>query len=499
MFETIMNLLGFEKQLGVDTKQVTWRWRWKREKVVPVQKVQNEKPIEYLLNDMTTPDLVKTMAPPVPPAVPKFAVKDYQGGGFPRGSVQANAANIFVTIAEDLKFHQKFAGRDGIKPLNKWARTGVLAVIPRAGVDLNAFYNGPTLQLFYYNDPSVGRVVCTADSTDIVAHELGHAILDAHRPDTWSAASLEVWSFHEAFGDLNALFYVMTHDEMLVRSLEECGNDITKPSTMTRLAEDVGRAIYTLVGPDSGREPNALRNAINDFKYTDPSKLPEEAPNDKLAAECHSFGRVFVGAYYDFLVAVYQDTLSLGQTPLASLQHARDVAAQYLMRAIQNAPLNVKFYDSMGRTLLWVAKNSDGGRYYEQMRKAMMERQIIGLNVKSLSVAPTPAEGETMVKMQSTATIKLSDHFAIRAMSDNPLYEVEVEVPMEEAYLYDNDGNVIDSVSVSEDESFSAAQDFINYLHTTKSVDDTVATPFEVKNGKLVRTHFDCWRCRCRK
>ena len=490
MFETIMNLLGFEKQLDATTREVKWRWKWRRERVVPQAKA-NDKPIDFLLNDMTTPELVKTMVAPVPPANPKFAVKDYQGGGFPRDSVQAEAANCHVTVANTLHFFNKFTGRDGIKPLTKWGRTGILAVIPKAGVDLNAFYNGKSMQFFYFMDPSVQRIVSTADSTDIVAHELGHAILDSHRPDTWSAASLEVWSFHEAFADLTALLHIMSYDEILIHSLNECGNDITKPSTMTRLAEDVGRAIYSLVDENSGRRPDCLRSVINDFKYIDPAKLPEEAPHNELAAECHSFGRVFLGAFYDFLVAVYKDTLSLGQEPLASLKHARDVTGQYVLRAIQNAPLNARFYDSVGRTLLWVAKNTDGGRYYEQMRSALTGRRIIGLGVKSLSVAPVPEEGETMVKIQSKTTVKLSDHFAIRAMSDNPLYEVEVEIPMEEAYLYDNDRNVIDSVTITPEESYSVAQDFINYLHLTNSVGDTAATPFEVKDGKLVRTFID--------
>jgi len=487
-----MNLLGFEKVRNADNRTVTWRWRVKRERIQPQsQVVDNTTPIDYLLNDMTTPGLVKTMTAPVPPAVPKFAVKDYKGGGFPRDSVQANAANCHVTVSNTLHFYNKFTGRDGIKPLTHWGRTGILTVIPRAGVDLNAFYNGRSMQFFYFMDPSVGRMVSTADSSDIVAHELGHAILDSHRPDTWSAASLEVWSFHEAFADLTALLHIMSYDEILIQSLAECNNDITKPSTMTRLAEDVGRAIYSLTGPEGGRHPDCLRSVINDFKYTDPAKLPEEAPHNKLAAECHSFGRVFLGAFYDFLVAVYKDTLSMGQNPIDALKHARDVTGQYVIRAIQNAPLNVKFYDSVARTLLWVAKNTDEGRYYRQMHTALTARNIIAAGVKALSAAPTPAEGQTILKIQSKTIVKLSDHFSLRAMSDNPLYEVEVEIPMEEAYLYDNDRNVIDSVSITPEESYSAAQDFINFLHKTNSVGDTPTTPFEVKDGKLVRTYID--------
>lgn len=489
LFDKIMNMLGFEKAFNATTKQINWRW--KRVKKDHFVQISNDKPIDYLLNDMTTPELVKKIIPPVPPAVPRFAVNEYKGGGFERNSVQANAANCHVTVSNTLSFYNKFVGRDGIKPLSKWGRTNILTVVPRAGVDLNAFYNGVSMQFFYFNDPSVNRIVATADSSDIVAHELGHAILDSYRPDTWSAASLEVWSFHEAFADLTALLNIMSHDEILIHSLNECNNDITKPSAMTQLAEDVGRAIFTLTGPDSGHHPDCLRSVINNFNYTDPSRLPKRATHDKLAAECHSFGRIFLGAFYDFLIAVYQDTLSLGQTPLDSLKHARDVTGQYVLRAIQNAPLNVKFYDSVGRTLLWVAKNSDKGRYYKQMNESLVNRCIVGPNVRTLSVAPVPEEGQNIIKIQSTRMVKLSDHFAIRALSDNFLYDVEIEIPMEEAYFYDNDRNVIDSVSISSEESYLVAQDFINYLHSTNSVGDTSITPFEVKDGKLIRTYIN--------
>lgn len=497
LIEKFLNLIGLEKVKEEKTlearkgRPAIWRWRRRRTEPQPVPKPKNDNPIDYLMNDMTTPNLVKSVPLSQTPIVPKVVIRDYKGGGFARDSAEASAANCFVTISNTLNFYRKFTGRDGIKPLLKWAGANSLMVIPRAGIDLNAFYNRRSMQFFYFLDPSVSRIVATADSSDIVAHELGHGILDSFRPDTWSAASLEVWSLHEAFADLTSILHVMIYDEVLQHALNENGGDMRKPSVISRVAEDVGRAIYTLVEDKGGRHPAQLRSAINDFKYVNPSLLPEEAPHDKLAAECHSFGRVFLGAFYDFLVAVYEDTTSQGVAQIDALRHARDVVGQYAIRAIQNAPLNAKFYLSMAKTLIWVANNTDGGRYKNQMQKVLIDRCLISPEVKALGVAPRARRGETIVKVQSKVNVKLADMIPIRAMSDNPLYEVEVEVPMEEAYLYDNDRNVIDSVTITPEESYAAAQDFINYLHRTNSVDGTEITPFEVKDGKLVRTFID--------
>ena len=39
----------------------------------------------------------------------------------------------------------------------------------------------------------------------LTATGLSHALLDAIRPQLWNAASIEVASFHEAFGDISAM------------------------------------------------------------------------------------------------------------------------------------------------------------------------------------------------------------------------------------------------------------------------------------------------------
>ena len=117
-----------------------------------------------------------------------------------------------------------------------------------------------------------------------MAHELGHAILDAMRPDFWSVQALEIWSFHEAFADITAILSLMQHDEILDRALYETKGDLSKPNVISRLAEEMGDIIYEITRGRGGMKPGALRNATNKFRYIHPSKLPKNAPNNKLGS-----------------------------------------------------------------------------------------------------------------------------------------------------------------------------------------------------------------------
>lgn len=486
LFNWLMERLGFEKNIEAQAYRNRGTVRWKRQPRPGSNVTINNKPIDYLLNDMSTPNLVKKMAAPISPAVPKFVVKDYAGGGFPRGSVQSQAANCYVTVANTLNFQNGLTD----KPLNKWAGTSSLVVLPRKGQDLNAYYDRRSLSFFYFTHKSVGGSVFTADSSDIVAHELGHAILDSYRPDTWGAASLEVWSFHEAFADLTAMMNIMSHREMLAHAINQTNEDLRRPNVISNLAEHVGQAIYKVTGSASGRNPHALRSAINNFNYVNPGSLPKEAPANKLAAECHSFGRIFLGAFYDILVMMYEDIRSKGNLgPIDSFSQARDTLYRYTLKSIQNAPLNVRFYESMAKTMLWADVTLGNRQYHDRMMQIFMNRNLMRQQIRILS-APSCDNDDFILKTQSKLSLKLGDHL-IRTQSNNPLYDVEIEIPQESVFLYDNDKQLIDAISCTDDEALMGGQDMINYLHEAEKVNDSEKTPFSVENGKLIRTHFE--------
>jgi hypothetical protein len=482
LFSKILEFFGFEKTLGA----VITRWRIKRripsvpEPIVPI--VQ-DKPIEYMINDPSTPSLVKSLIPPTYDNNPPIVVKGYKGGGFERKTVEGQAANCFVTVVNTIKMVNEISE---IR-LPKWAGTSTLNVIPRAGNDLNAYYDRRNLKFFYVSDKKFEFFTC--DSSDIVAHELGHAIMDTYRPDTWSVMSLEVASFHEAFADFIAMMHILNYDESINHIVNQTNGDLRQKNVMSKLAEDFGELVFKMTGPEGGRYVDALRHAINDFKYVTPGSLPEEAPNSQLAAECHSFGRIFLGALYDVIVLVYEDKKMSGLSPFDSLKQARDIVLRYVLKALQNAPLNTRFYESMAKTILWADVVLGNRKYHDQIRQIFFNRNILSVELNCLSF-PVCENEEKIVKIKGFLNIKLSEVLLKSQSTSNPLYDVEIEIPTEEVYLYDLDNNFYDKSYATYEECLNGAVEMVDHLHNTNSVSDNTDSLFSVIDGKLVRNYF---------
>lgn len=475
-------MFGFDKVKSL-VKAAVVRGRLRRKPAPPPHRpvVINEGPIEFYMNDRTTPTLVKQVTPPVAPAKPRISVRGYAGGGHARGTTEALAATCYVTLCNTLAYVASQAD----KPIEGWPSTSVLNVLPNAGKQLNAFYDRKSLQFFGLTHPAIGGTVTTAESTDIIAHELGHAVLDCYRPEMFNVPFVEVDSFHEAFADLTAMLHLLTYDEVIDHVLTETGGDLRKSNVVSRLAEEVGGAIAKLAGD---RDPSCLRDAVNGFNYVSPSTLPKDAPQNQLAAECHSFGRIFLGAFYDVFVMVYEDQKA-GLAPRDAVKAARDYLARYTLKAVVNVPVNANFYESVAKTLLWADVVLSDRKYHDRMHQIFIARGLLTFTLKMLSAPPAP-EGATAVRFGVTKNLKLSDHM-VRTLSDgNPLYDVELCLPQEMIYLYDNHGNLVDLVSVSDDETLSAAADAVHFLYENGKVSDDPSTPFEVKDGRLVRTHF---------
>lgn len=491
LVQKVKNILGLAKENARKNAVIIGRWRRKVPVPTPTPAPQPNNPvklIEHLLNDPTTPDLKKEMNAPTPPQQNVFVVKGFKGGGFAQGSPEYQAANCYVTLSETLSYINKLGGSNTIP---RWRRAGAITVLPRAGVDLNAFFDGKSLQFFYVADPRVGGSVFSVDSADIVSHECGHAILDCYRPDLWSAAFIEVGAFHEAFGDFCALMHSLQHDELIERALAETGGDLSKSNVISRMAEQFGKAIY-MIDPQ-GRSPDYLRNAVNGFKYVDPGTLPEDSTDDKLAAEVHNFSRIMVGALYDIFDAIYRDQKSAGVNPLDAVKVARDTLCTYVIKAVLNAPVNAKFYESIAKMILWADQTVNGGKYQTQIREVFTNRNIVTTQIKMLS-APKCPNNEHIVKSEHKMEIRLSDYIVrAQGQDENPLYDVEVELPTGEANLYDTNGMIHDSITVTTEETLKAAQDFVHYLHKTGKVSSGSSTPWEIKDGKLVRTRTCCY------
>jgi hypothetical protein len=145
-----------------------------------------------------------------PPATPR------RNGSFPDYDIddmRFHQLNAYAIAARATELVELELGR----PL-RWGFEGSrLLVIPHAGILDNAYYNAETHSLQFFSFMRTGRhrrAYHTALAHDIVAHETGHAILDAVRPRYYDPFEPETSALHEAVGDLCAIFAALSHDRI---------------------------------------------------------------------------------------------------------------------------------------------------------------------------------------------------------------------------------------------------------------------------------------------
>ncbi|TMQ65965.1 MAG: hypothetical protein E6K79_03615 [Candidatus Eisenbacteria bacterium] len=246
------------------------------------------------------------------------------------------------------------------RDFSAWHGGTPLRVRLRAGKDLNAFYDRKSLQFFYDVDKTTGRTVFAAESLDVVSHETGHAVLDVYQPGYWSSVDLETASFHEAFADCSALLTTLTDPAVRKAFLSEAGGPGRKSNLVSRLAEALGRAIFDNFGPGANSDPTRLRDANNSFRYAPPDSLPSGAPETDLAAEPHSFSRVFTGAFYDTLVWLLAREMKQDSTE-AAVERARRLAGRILARAVETIAPGEARYRAVALRMREIDQSEEGG------------------------------------------------------------------------------------------------------------------------------------------
>lgn len=130
----------------------------------------NKGMVSYLINDPNYPDLLVRVDDPKPNGL-NIIVQYYIGSTEGFSSPQAKAANVYGLLCHGINTFQKKTN------LRKWAAVNTLNVEPIAGNQPNAFYDRKNLKFFQFTKNN--KQVFTCLSSDIVSHELGHAILDA--------------------------------------------------------------------------------------------------------------------------------------------------------------------------------------------------------------------------------------------------------------------------------------------------------------------------------
>jgi hypothetical protein len=256
----------------------------------------------------------------------------------------------------------------------RWQPGATLAVILDQGEDLNAYYDRQALNFFHA--PFRNGVVYSAESPDVLCHEMGHAILDSLRPQLWNAASHEVPAFHESFGDMSGMLAALQLPSLRRDVLRETRGNLHRSSQLSRLAEQLGQAIRA-VDPDAV-ERDCLRNAVNSFMYHDPLTLPASAPAAQLSSEPHSFSRVFTGAFLEGLAAMLTAVSGKGGADEQGLLAVSAHMADILVAGILLAPVSSNYYAQVAAAMVKQAAAVNRA-YPPALQAAFVRRGILSM------------------------------------------------------------------------------------------------------------------------
>ena len=260
---------------------------------------------------------------------------------------------------------ESFAG-----PLKGWmgrATRKKLNLFPDHGEDLNAYYDRDSISFFHF---LVGnRTVFSGASTDVVAHETGHAILDALRPDLWNVNMMEVQAFHEGFGDCIAVMTALS-DQATRQAILAGDADLSRHNHVEATAEELSAAIGKAISPNhNAAKP---RHALNRFQWRLAQSLPNDGKPGVLIDEIHSFGQLTSGCFYDLIIALFK----AGPGGEADLLTACRTATKLLAGAATTAPARPRFLETVGRTMLLFDQDENGGANAAFIRTAFSNHGI---------------------------------------------------------------------------------------------------------------------------
>jgi hypothetical protein len=281
-----------------------------------------------------------------------------------------DAVHTFAIVRMTLTMYERgMAGATLPWQWNSGGNTTPLTVFPRAGVTQNAFYsrNEKALKFFFFNTGSPPTQVFTCRSLDIVAHETGHAILDALKPG-WLLSSNppQTGGLHESFGDLTAIFLALNQLDQCEALVAQTKADLHAKNFLSDLAEQFGLAL--------GR-PNGLRNADNNLRLSE------------VGTEVHAISQVFTGGMFDVLA----DLFALERTPdtkddAAVLHDVAGYLASVLIRGLRAAPNTGATYAHVVSKMLGIVV-ADGKppAYRQALVNAFSAREVIAPTALSMN------------------------------------------------------------------------------------------------------------------
>ncbi|WP_327093729.1 hypothetical protein OIE68_26195 [Nocardia vinacea] len=210
---------------------------------------------------------------------------------------RAHQQIVYAVAMSVIERFERFMGRRF-----RWHRDQILRLVPHAFEGQNAYFDPRRRALLfgYYQadaeNPGAnlpGQVIFTCLSSDIIAHEVTHAIVHRIRRLYNESTNRDVFAWHESVADLIALFQHFAHRDLVLDAIATTSGVLEKSAGLLDLAREFGES--------TGRGA-ALRSAIKDR-----SRTPERF---RAAQEPHERGACFVAAVFDAYLDAYQSAIA---------------------------------------------------------------------------------------------------------------------------------------------------------------------------------------------
>lgn len=314
--------------------------------------------------------------------------------GFDQGNFETHCRNVYFSAMSVYELFRRALGRPVAWAFWTESEQPPLTLRPFAQKQLNAYYNRDGAEIGFGfdragadSDRADARLIrFTALSSDVVAHEVTHALLDGLRPDYDLPVHPDVFAFHEAVADIVALLSRFERPNYLSYVLDEFRQRGLKYDFMTSLAPELGRLVRR----------SGLRTLNVDWtdheSQTEPVKLPRY---DSAEVAAHERGGLLSSAVFEaFLKALMRRIRPLVQLAapqgsavdrylIEQVQHfASTTAAHFLeicIRALDYCPpASIRFADYL-RALVTadrILMPNDRFGYREELIEAFRKRGI---------------------------------------------------------------------------------------------------------------------------
>lgn len=166
-----------------------------------------------------------------------------------------DAVHVFMVIRQIMTMYDRSLQRLANSPARTrvravqwyWGTDSRIRVFPHAGMERNAYYSRQERALKFFFFPSKrneAKVVYTARSYVVVAHSVGHAILDGILPGYLESWQLQTAALVEAFGDITVILGTIAQLDNCEAFISHSKGDLHAKKFFSSVAEQFSDHVY---------------------------------------------------------------------------------------------------------------------------------------------------------------------------------------------------------------------------------------------------------------